>query len=257
MAVSFEKDVVTYRCNICGGKNSAPLDQLGRENSSCSQCGSTVRMRAVAHLLSQGLFARSLVISNFPVRRDIKGVGLSDWDGYGERLATRLNYTNTYYHEEPRLDITNIGDNIAGSCDFLISTDVFEHVLPPVSQAFVGARRLLRPGGLLVLTVPFVTECDETKEHFPDLHDFRIEGVPEQGLRLHNRKQDGTDEVFDDLVFHGGQGSTLEMRVFARQALEQELLSAGFHDVQFQGDAFLDYGIYWQYPWSIPVTARA
>lgn len=257
MAANCPGGVVEYRCNICGGKNAAPLEELGRENASCADCKSTVRMRAVVHLLSKGLFSRSLVLSGFPVRTDIKGVGLSDWVGYASGLASCLGYTNTFYHEEPRLDITDIGDDIAGSCDFLISTDVFEHVLPPISRAFAGAKRLLRPGGLLVLTVPFMTECDETAEHFPDLHEFVFEDLTGGRRRLRNRKKDDTYEVFDDLIFHGGPGSTLEMRVFAKKALEDELHRAGFKDIRFENEPFLEYGIYWRDPWSIPITARA
>ena len=34
-----------------------------------------------------------------------------------------------------------------------------------------------------------------------------------------NWTADGRIETFDDLVFHGGPGSTLEMRVFSEDAL--------------------------------------
>ncbi len=40
---------------------------------------------------------------------------------------------------------------LEGQLDFVISSDVFEHVPPPVDIAFENTRRMLRPGGLFVL----------------------------------------------------------------------------------------------------------
>ena len=133
-----------YTCNICGLRNECHVFELGRETPDCRGCGSNVRMRAIIGLLSYELFGARVPLECFPEDRSIRGVGLSDWDAYAERLAERLSYTNTYYHQEPLLDITRVPEEKFGSCDFLISTDVFEHVLPPVGEAFVGARQLLK-----------------------------------------------------------------------------------------------------------------
>lgn len=176
--------------------------------------------------------------------------------GYGNPLAERLDYQNTYFHEEPKLDITEISDEMAGSCDFLITTEVFEHVLSPVQRAFDGARRLLKPGGVMVLTVPFDDRAPATKEHFPQLNDFSI--VKEDGQpRLYNTLPDGQTEVFDDLVFHGGPGSTLEMRLFGLDALIGHCRQAGFAQVDVANDDVPERGIAWSHPWSVPILARA
>jgi SAM-dependent methyltransferase len=246
-----------FRCNICGRAADCGPNDFGRETSSCGNCGSTVRMRGVVHLVSQAIFGKSIALPDFPHRPDIRGVGLSDWDEYARRLADRVSYTNTYYHQEPFLDITNIPDESSGSCDFVISTDVFEHVAPPVSKAFDGALKLLKPGGTLVLTVPFATEIDETREHFPRLGKFEIVEPANGQYRMINTRDDGVVEHFDDLVFHGGPGTTLEMRVFARASLEAELKRAGFTNIRFASEPVQKFGIHWMVPWSIPVVAQA
>lgn len=248
---------VHFRCNVCSAQCRCSPAALGREDASCHGCGSTVRMRAIVHHLSQAIFGESLALPDFPHRPDIRGIGLSDWEGYARRLASRVDYTNTYYHTEPFLDVTQVPDDLAGSCDFVISTDVFEHVSPPVSKAFEGALRLLKPAGTLILTVPFMLEETETREHFPRLHQFELRGKGKGPFKLVNTCQDGTVEEFDDLIFHGGPGSTLEMRVFAKDSLQRELAHAGFSDIRFADQAVPEFGIFWQVPWSIPVTARA
>lgn len=248
---------VQFTCNICGTHTQCDESLLGREEASCHACGSTVRMRAIVHHVSLAVLGRSIPLTEFPNRPDIRGLGLSDWDGYAIPLSKCFRYTNTYYHCEPRLDITQVPDDLAGSCDFVISTDVFEHVCPPVSPAFEGARKLLKPGGTLVLTVPFMLEESETREHFPNLHEFEI--VESAGGRPHlvNTRPDRSQEFFDDLIFHGGPGHTLEMRLFARDSLQRELEAAGFSNIRFDADPVPDFGIHWQHPWSIPIIARA
>ena len=52
---------------------------------------------------------------------------------------------------------------------------------------------------------------DRLREHFPELHEFRIVPLGEANVLI-NRRRDGALEIRDDLVFHGGSGATLEMR---------------------------------------------
>ena len=67
-----------------------------------------------------------------------------DWDGSCMEMDEVLcriaedvkNFCSIYV-----VDITQVPVAMAGGCDFVISTDVFEHVCPPVSRAFDGARR--------------------------------------------------------------------------------------------------------------------
>ncbi len=244
-----------FTCNICLAINQVGDGQLGREEPGCPGCGSNVRIRAVLHLLSEALFGISLPLADFPTDKSIRGLGLSDWGGYAGPLAEKLDYSNTYFHQPPLLDICNVDASAEGNHDFLISSEVFEHVVAPVSRAFAGARRLLKPGGVLILTVPYSPKAGETLEHYPHLHDYAIREV-EGSHRLFNTRADGTREEFTDLVFHGGPGSTLEMRLFTCQSVISELEQAGFSEVRIASEARPDWGITWEFPWSLPIVAR-
>jgi hypothetical protein len=244
---------IWFECNVCGRHASAERADLGRENVSCG-CRSSVRMRSVIHLLSMHLFGESLAIRDFPYRPSIKGIGLSDWPVYGDRLAGRLGYTNTYYHQAPRVDITDVPAELRARLDFIISTDVFEHVLAPVSAAFRGARDLLAPGGAMIFSVPFLVHGEDTIEHFEGLHEFQVE-EQDGRHRLVNRRADGRIDMYDELIFHGGPGETLEMRVFTRHSLLREFDDAGF-DVEVFDHDVPERGIVWHQTNSVPMLAR-
>jgi SAM-dependent methyltransferase len=246
--------VLLFRCNICGEPSLAPAGELERERSSCRTCSSTVRWRSVIRALSLELFGRALVLDDFPVRRDLVGLGLSDWDGYARQLAQKFTYTNTYYQKEPRLDIANIEPRLEGTCDFLIASDVFEHVAPPVERAFINARRLLKPNGCLIMSVPYSADFVSTREHFPELHDFHISDSG-QGPVLRNVTRDGRIQTFDNLYFHGGDGATLEMRLFSETGLRRQFENAGMSCV-FHSASDPNYGVLWQGIMSYPIAGR-
>lgn len=247
---------LTFKCNICGTMCETQAAALSREEISCTSCGSTVRMRGMMHALSIALFGRAIALPDFPERKDLVGKGMSDWEGYAKPLSKRLGYINTYYHKAPKLDITAISTEDEQSVDFLLSTDVFEHVAPPVSIAFENAKKMLKPDGAFIFSVPYGLE-GETQEHFPNLHEFEIE--TRDGERtLINRTRDGRVEKFSNLVFHGSSvgGETLEMRVFSESGLLKDLQQAGFNDVQVMKDPYFEFGIFWPSPWSVPIIAR-
>jgi SAM-dependent methyltransferase len=247
-------DVVRFQCNLCGTHNAVPAEAISRETPSCAQCMSNVRMRAVAQLVVQEVLGVTAPLPEIARRGDIRGVGISDDPRCAAPLAALFEYENTQYHEEPRLDITAVPPERAGRYDFVVASDVFEHVVPPVARAFAGARSLLKRGGVLVFTVPFSLDPD-TVEHFPDLHDWRLEEVDGR-FRLHNVTPDGRAQAFDDLVFHGGPGSTLEMRLFSRAALEREFAAAGFAQMRIASEPCPRFGIDWPEPWSVPMVAH-
>jgi SAM-dependent methyltransferase len=250
-------DTVAFLCNLCGCRNRAPLHRVqDREGQSCATCHSSLRMRSLMYALAVELFGSPRVLQAFPVDRTIRGLGMSDWEGYAGRLAEKLDYVNTFYHAEPRLDIANVAAERLGQYDFLISSDVFEHIPPAdLDRAFANSRKLLRAGGVFIFTVPF-EKTGETREHFPRLHDFRI--AEEGGKRvLYNRTLDGEEERFDDLVFHGGEGLTLEMRMFTEPDLLQRLRAAGFSSAAVRIDHAPQFGIMWPIDYAVPIVARA
>ena len=294
---------VEFVCNVCGRHGvfrQAHYDSP--ELPSCSACRSNVRFRWLVHRLALELFGRSIPLPEFPIEKSIQGVGLTDPQPIAAALAERFTYCNTYQAAEPRLDITRDPSPL-GELDFLIASEVFEHVEPPVARAFANAARLLKPSGVLLLTVPWVWDGDpgtaipelydwrlgreenryvvvnrrldgqeerfwdmafdgspgpslgHTREHFPQLRDWRLADVRGEP-RLWNTRSDRTVETFRNLVFHEGTGIALEMRLFTKAGIEDNLRAAGFHQIEFELRDYAEFGIFFGYPWSRPVAAR-
>ncbi|MEQ1755708.1 MAG: methyltransferase domain-containing protein [Micropepsaceae bacterium] len=211
-----------------------------------------MRTRAVVQLVCDHVFRRRLVLQDAPIDKGIVGVGLSDWAGYSKLLETKLGYTNTFFHKAPYLDISS-PKSFHGACDFVVSSDVFEHVKSPVARAFEGAFSILKPGGKLILTVPF-TNADKTVEHFEEFDDFEV--VMHEGKWVVvGRKVDGHFGIRSGLIFHGGDGETLELRVFCRSGLLAHLKSSGFVDVRVVSESDLNFGIVFKDQWSLPIIA--
>ena len=246
-----------FRCNVCGAHNTDIERAVvsGREDASCLTCHSSLRMRAVIHALSMELYGKSLALPDFPEDKSVIGLGMSDWDGYAVPLAKKFSYTNTYYHTEPRLDITAPDERWLGQNRFMISSDVFEHIpIRGLRAGFQNCRRLLDEDGVLIFTVPY-TKDGHNREHFPSLYDFRIEDVDGKKV-LFNTTEDGREERFEDLIFHGGEGSTLEMRWFSEPDLRAAFEDAGFASMKVYDDIVPELGILWPMDWAVPVAVR-
>jgi len=241
--------MVCFTCNICGA--ACVAEKFEREAPSCETCGSNVRFRWIVHALSTELFGETLPLTDFPVRKDIKAIGLSDPEPIAAILAQRFDYINTTYHRRPRFDITNTTEFEA--FDFVIASEVFEHVAPPVQRAFDNLRRILKPGAFAIFSTP--TEPNgETVEHFPRLFDWQLVQLA-TGPVLLNRTLDGKLETHENLHFHGGEGSTLELRVFSEQGLLANCRAAGFQQIKPAED-YEPWGIRWE-PWARGLILRA
>jgi len=236
-----------FVCNICNARCFPEV--LDRELASCDGCGSNVRFRWIVHALSNNLFGESLPLSKFLTRKPVIGIGMSDFLPIARVLSKRFTYTNTCYHRAPRFDIMNPPSE--PQHDFIVASEVFEHVQPPVQRAFDNLFRLLKPGGFAVFSSPY--ELDgETVEHFPSLHDSSLVQL-RSGCVLVNRTAEGRLETFENLDFHGGPGSVLEMRVFSKPGLLANCAAAGF-EVEIAED-FPDFGIVWE-AWSRGLVLR-
>ena len=245
--------MISFSCNICGTPNT--LEQVPWEPSTCSSCGSNVRMRALIYLLSLELFGSALPLPEFPKDKRIKGFGLSDDLLYATPLAEKVDYTNTFYDRKPYLDITEPHADQYGTYDFILSSDVFEHVAPPVERAFEEVFRLLKPHGFLCVTVPSSAADEDTIEYYPNLHEYSIVELGGEHV-LVNRKPDRSIETYRDLQFHGGIGATLVMRQFSQRDLARQLRDSGFSEVTFQADPVERFGIVFEGPWGRPLVAR-
>ncbi len=242
-----------FTCNVCSTLNSG-VEEFGREIPSCAGCGSSVRIRALLYAFSRELFGAALELRDFPSIKSLRGAGMTDSDSYADTLARKFDYRNTFFDREPALDIAEIDPREEGTLDFLISSEVFEHVRPPLEKALENACRLLRPNGILLLTVPYAPE-GPASEHFPQLADFGIANL-RSGAILVNRTSAGELQVYDKLLFHGGSGSTLEMRRLNEDELRRTLLAAGFSSLRFYCEDYAPFGIRNAETWSLPIAAR-
>jgi SAM-dependent methyltransferase len=188
-----------------------------------------------------------------PVRKSIVGIGMTDSECYAGKLEKKFSYRNTYLHKEPKLNILNLDNSDDGLADFIICSDVLEHVAPPVHLAFHNLFRLLKRDGVLVLTVPLVEKA-LAKEHFPGLGEYHFELRGDRRV-LVNRTASDTYEEFSELVFHGGEGETLEMRLFSKEWLLEELKNAGFTRVRVIDEEYPNFGILWRQDKSVPLVA--
>ncbi len=230
-----------------------PDPGFGRETIDCPGCASTPRLRAIAYLLSMEIFGLPLTLPEFPVLKSVRMLGMSDWEPLAARLAEKFDYTNTFYHQAPRFDVLTMDERHLGRYDVIVSSEVLEHVPPPPDRAFAALHRMLKPDGLLALTVPYTLRA-ATREHFPGLADFGLVALQDRTV-LVNRRPDGTLETFEGLNFHGGDGSTLEMRQFCEADLRRILNETGF-TVQIRGENCPEHGVVHRETWSLPVAAR-
>ena len=213
-----------------------------------------MRYRSIIAALSKELLGEVRPLTEFPTDKSIHGIGMSDASLYAHRLEKKFSYINTFYHKNPQLDITRPTDDMLSSADFIISSDVFEHVPPPVNIAFNNLIKILRQGGIVVFSVPYV-DTGETIEHFPELHKYII--TRRKGKKiLINTTTGGETQIFSNLQFHGGCGQTLEMRSFSRKQLLGEIRNAGFKNIVIHNTDIPKFGIFHDSSQSRVITMR-
>jgi SAM-dependent methyltransferase len=207
----------------------AELEDEPRERCQCAECGATWRNRATLMALMVGMRRPPIPLPEQAADWSIRGVGLSDAPPVAPALASKFLYTNTYYHQFPHLDITDPPETLAGALDFVVCSDVLEHVpYLRVEPALAGLLWSLKPGGTAVVTVP--VGGDRTYEYYPGLTEFELLGtsvapvvnwIDTAGLR----HTDAEPEM------HFGGGMTLAFRLFGSQDVEERLRTVGFESV--------------------------
>src|SRR5437016_7663917 len=113
-----------FLCNICDNECDRPPEGITREGMSCPVCHSSARVRAAIALLSEELLGVAMSLADFPVMKGIRAIGMSDSAELAERLAQKLDYTNTFYHQAPQLDATNPDPRDFGRYDFILTSEV-------------------------------------------------------------------------------------------------------------------------------------
>lgn len=243
-----------FTCNITGNKFDLEEEEKTRDGG--LKFGYNSRFRAICYLLSKMLFRKIYILEQMEENKEIKGIGMSDSD-WANICSKKFNYTNTFYHTEPRLDITNnYHVQQYNDLDFIISSDVFEHIdpFPGIQHAFNNMYKMLKDGGFIIFSVPY--SYKQHIEHFPSLYNYTIIKENDEYI-IKNKTIDGKEETFTDLVFHGGPGNILEMRVFSCESIQQYLKNAGFKNIIFHSpnEDMHKYGIFWENICSLIITA--
>jgi SAM-dependent methyltransferase len=163
------------KCPVCGSFSLAYIpDDDFRENYRCTKCSASNRQRQVAFVLCNAIAnnkikslndlseASHLSIYNTETYGSLhhylsrlKGYVCSDYFGPEYKSG---DYVNNIMHQD--LMALSIQDNLF---DYVITTDVFEHIPEPY-VAYQEVYRVLKPGGRHIFTVPFYqTEIQDEK----------------------------------------------------------------------------------------------
>lgn len=234
-----------YICNITG--NSFNLDDDEKDRELAVRFGFNSRFRAICYVFCKLFYGECKILSNLEDNKTIKGIGMSD-SGWANIFSQKFNYINTFYHTSPYLDIYN-DEHIQQytDLDFIISSDVFEHInpFPSVQIAFNNLYKMLKPGGSIIFSVPYTH--GEHIEHFPNLYNYEILNTSTNKYILYNTTIDNKIEIFNNLCFHGGPGNVLEMRIFSKKSIISFLEKSGFIDITFYeiNEDMKKYGIFW------------
>lgn len=233
-----------FRCNACGRRTSSLEKRIARETPSCGWCGSNVRVRALIRSIGRELFGTLQPAPAWPEGDSRRGLGFSDPAVYAAHLARSTHYANSWFHTEPYRDLLQLSTFGGETFDYVVCSEVLEHVNQPVQMAIDNLFAILRPGGVLFLTVP--ARDGESTEHFPALTSYEVFQDESGDWVLSGTTDDGAKYRATELLFHGGPGSVVEMRVCGRDTLHRSLTRAGFVDVWEELVEDVEIGVAWR-----------
>lgn len=191
-ALAVATEPLSGNCDLCGpGRNFAGLAApVLRESLLCGGCHTNARQRAAAAVLLDALPqpARARVYCTEQASAFYLGLrrrlGRLHGSEYAIGAAQRLRLSAWLWrHRVPELvvrqDVTALTFDTA-SLDGIASLDVLEHV-PDFRAALREFARVLRPGGVLALTVPFYENASASEQiAWPDSGGgIRYQGAPE------------------------------------------------------------------------------
>ena len=194
------------QCNICGWTGEFLLPEREREGMHCGNCASTSRLRAVIYWLAKVTGNEGVPLHAWPKNPSVAILESSARGAYPVMLDDKFDYYATEYDpamiaagKQPRLfaDFQNLHFG-PDTFDVVIASDVFEHVRDDVA-GYREIFRTLKPGGRLILTVPYT--------HTQPVTVRRVDTT-------------GSDDVFlMEPEYHGGGGLTLTYRTYGRDLL--------------------------------------
>ena len=175
-------------CSVCGvttrfRRNSwvlprelmhvAPPGLADRESLFCSSCGSSMRVRVLADVLLLHYADTAGSIRALVEEDGFRGLDVLELNAVGRMHPLLAPLPQLTYAEYPDQDIQALTYPDA-SFDLVLTSETLEHV-PDFRQALRETRRVLRPGGRHVFTVPLDSRLEHTcsREGLPPVHHGR------------------------------------------------------------------------------------
>lgn len=167
-------DLWEGHCALCDRAVRFALSVSGgadfREEMTCPECGLNARVRAGLHLAMEDLPADASVYITEQAARPFVWLQKRGLDVIGSEFTRdpeRIELLGRILNDELGgrgdirfEDVTRLS-MASASLDAVVSFDVLEHV-PDYRSALAEFARVLRPGGRLVLTAPFIAVHQET-----------------------------------------------------------------------------------------------
>lgn len=179
-------------CNLCGATAFEPF--RGRADARCAGCGALERTRVLG-LVLDGLDWGGI--------RDV--LHLAPEQGLYDAIRRRNPRRYVTADADPgrypfaadlaRLDLCRLEDEPEEQYDLILHSHVLEHVPCPVAVPLYHLHRMLRPGGMHVMVIPF-RHADHSREDYAPMTDaertqrfgqsdhVRIFGAPDAGATL-------------------------------------------------------------------------
>lgn len=154
-------------CSVCGAvtrfvRNSWvlprelarvwPPEFVDRESLFCSRCGSSRRVRRIADVLVGAYAERAACVAELVEEPSFRSLRVAELNSIGRMHPFLAALPGLTYAEYPEEDVTALSFPDA-SFDLVLTSDTMEHVADPIA-GFREIRRVLRPGGRHVFTVP-------------------------------------------------------------------------------------------------------
>jgi SAM-dependent methyltransferase len=157
----------TGRCAVCGSTTrfvqnrwvlpaelarSWPPGFADRESQLCAVCGSSARVRGLAAVLLELYSEQSGSIAELVEEELFRSLDVAEINSIGRMHAFLEPLERLTFVEYPQEDVQALSFPDA-SFDLVLTSDTMEHVEDPM-RGFRELRRVLRPGGRHVFTVP-------------------------------------------------------------------------------------------------------
>lgn len=180
-------DLLGY-CEACGQISSFnalwSAEQVGpnfRESLRCHRCGLCSRLRKVAGYVKEARRADQRDIYLYEqttpffswMRATFPDANVMGSEYLGDNLAGGSSINGVRHEDARSLSFAD------ASFDVVVSCDVFEHV-PDIHSTLSEAVRVLRPGGSLIMTIPFYSLEETTVQRATLEHDELIHHLPPQ-----------------------------------------------------------------------------